>query len=330
MTPPHTELPAQPAAAITPAAMRSAIGRFATGVTVITACGDDGRPVGATVSAVTSLSLEPPLVLVCLSHSSRTLAAIQQHGAFAVNVLGAHHESVSNAFARTANDAAWDTTSHAAGVTGSPLLDDAHVTLDCQLQQLTDGGDHKILIGRVVGVLGEGDGEPLLHYSGRYAALAGPTAVERSEQAEQQRAEREAVECRLPTHHGEFRLLAYERDGHDLTTALVYGDPSQHAAPVVYAHDACLLGDVLGSLACDCRSRLEHAQESIIQAGCGVLLYTKRTGTDVFRCEAGPRPDTAVGAGLLQRLGVTRAVFLDPASAATTELRRAAELRVAA
>lgn len=152
--------------------LRGAMARFATGVTVITAR-DGDTPVGTTASAVTSLSLDPPLLLVCLHRESQTLSAVREHGAFAVNVLGAHHQNVSNAFAKSGNHAAWDDLSHSRGATGSPLLDGAHVALDCRLDRISDGGDHEILIGRVVGVHHpDEDSAPLLFYGGRYHALA--------------------------------------------------------------------------------------------------------------------------------------------------------------
>ncbi|MDO9353061.1 MAG: flavin reductase [Solirubrobacteraceae bacterium] len=288
--------------------LRGAMGRFASGVTVITARDEDGQPVGTTVSAVTSLSLDPPLVLVCLDRRSHTLRAVRDHDAFAVNVLGSGHQDVSNAFARSANPSAWEGLSHGPQSTGSPVLDDAHVALDCRVESIVDGGDHEILIGRVVDLHhGDADGEPLVYYGGKYAALAGPSAFELEQAEERRRAAVEAVECELPTSDGHFRLLAHERAEGDLTAALVHGDPASHPAPVIRAHAACLLGDVLGSLACSCGQELAAAKDEITKAGAGVLLYTKRSGADAFLCAAGEGPDTVVGAGLLARLGIRRA-----------------------
>ncbi len=314
---------------ISSTALRGAMGRFATGVTVITARTGDGAPVGTTVSAVTSLSLDPPLVLVCLDRRSQTLSAVREHGAFAVNVLGAHHQDVSIAFARSANRAAWDDLSHADGTTGSPMLDGAHVALDCRIESITEGGDHEILIGRVVDLRhGDDTGEPLLYYGGQYAALAGPSAEELEDREQARAAEADAVECQLPARDGRFRLLAHERNGSDVTAALVFGDPATHRAPVVHAHDACLLGDVLGSLACDCGAQLQAAQQAMLEAGAGVLLYTKRSQADAFLCAAGKGPDIAVGAGLLARLGVRQAALLEPNSPVAKRLRHAARLEL--
>ena len=94
---PGTEVPAEE--------FRNAMSHFATGVTVVTSVGADGTPVGTTANAVTSLSLDPPLILVCFDLASVTLAAIREHGAFAVNVLAAEQEHLSSGFARRASAA---------------------------------------------------------------------------------------------------------------------------------------------------------------------------------------------------------------------------------
>src|SRR5579871_4264488 len=100
---------------VSPAQLRDAMGHFATGVTVITSVGADGEPVGTTANAVTSLSLEPPLVLACFDLSSSTLGAIRQHGAFAVNVLGQRQHQLSANFAKRGLSAAWDGVTHHRG-----------------------------------------------------------------------------------------------------------------------------------------------------------------------------------------------------------------------
>src|SRR6201995_2621916 len=110
---------------VSPAELRAAMGLFATGVTVITSVGPDGEPVGTTANAVTSLSLDPPLVLVCFDLQSATLAAIRGHGAFAVNVLGPRQAQLSANFAKRGLSAVWDDVTHHRGPTGSPRLADA-------------------------------------------------------------------------------------------------------------------------------------------------------------------------------------------------------------
>src|ERR1700749_490043 len=97
---------------------RHAVGHFATGVTVITSVGPDGQPVGTTANAVSSLSLDPPLILVCFDRSSLTLEAVLGHGAFAVNVLGARQQHLSPNSPRRGLAAAWDGVRHRRGRTG--------------------------------------------------------------------------------------------------------------------------------------------------------------------------------------------------------------------
>ena len=113
---------------VTPAAFRHAMGQFATGVTVVTSVDPDGRPVGTTANAVSSLSLDPPLLLVCFDRSSQTLAAIGTHGAFAVNILAAPQEELSANFARRGLAAVWNGVSHRPGLTGEDghLVTEAH------------------------------------------------------------------------------------------------------------------------------------------------------------------------------------------------------------
>ena len=151
------------------------MGRFATGVTVVTSVGADGTPVGTTANAVTSLSLEPPLVLACFDLGSATLAAISGHGAFAVNVLGHRQRHLSANFARRGLAAAWDGVRHQRGPTGSPRLADVIAVIECTVERAFPGGDHEIVIGRVRHVESDGDGAtPLLFWRGQYTAIGGP------------------------------------------------------------------------------------------------------------------------------------------------------------
>jgi flavin reductase (DIM6/NTAB) family NADH-FMN oxidoreductase RutF len=162
----------------TAAQFRHAMGHFATGVTVITSVDADGQPVGTTANAVSSLSLDPPLLLVCFDRSSRTLAAIQAHGAFAVNVLAAPQQELSANFARRGLSADWDAVSHQPGPTGSPRLHGTLATLECTVEHRLPGGDHEIVIGRVRDAhAGDAGAAPLLFWRGRYASLAGPLSV---------------------------------------------------------------------------------------------------------------------------------------------------------
>jgi flavin reductase (DIM6/NTAB) family NADH-FMN oxidoreductase RutF len=160
------------AAQVTAAEFRDAIGRFATGVTVVTSVGADGQPVGTTASAVTSLSLDPPLVLVCFDRASVTLQAVRTHGAFVVNVLAAPQRHLSANFARRGLAAAWDGVRHRPGRTGSPRLDGVLAALECTVEDSFPGGDHEIVVGRVHAVETAGrDDAPLLYWRGAYGSL---------------------------------------------------------------------------------------------------------------------------------------------------------------
>ncbi|HEX4831138.1 MAG TPA: flavin reductase family protein [Trebonia sp.] len=161
-------------AGCTPAELRHAMGHFATGVTVVTSVDADGEPVGTTANAVTSLSLDPPLVLVCFDLASATLKAIEGHGAFAVNVLADRQRQLSANFARRGLAATWDgVLHHRHGPTGSPRLEGVLAAVECTVEHSLPGGDHVIIVGRVQHVEAGGQGTPLLFWRGDYASLEG-------------------------------------------------------------------------------------------------------------------------------------------------------------
>ncbi len=161
--------------AVDPARYREVIGSFATGVAIVTAQSDEG-PAGLTTNAVTSLSLDPLLLLVCFDNASRTLPIVERAGRFAVNVLHAGQRDLARVFAskRIAEekfDAATHTVAH-----GVPVLDDALAWIACDLESLTQAGDHSIGIGRVTHLSAD-DGpanEPLLFFRGGFAHLTAP------------------------------------------------------------------------------------------------------------------------------------------------------------
>jgi flavin reductase (DIM6/NTAB) family NADH-FMN oxidoreductase RutF len=267
--------------------------RFATGVTLVTTRDLEGRPAATTANAVTSVSLDPPLLLVCLARTSLTLAAISASGHFAVNVLAARHCDAARAFARRGSaDGAWTTVAHRAGHTGSPRIDDAIAVLDCALEERLPGGDHEIVIGRVLDVEhAPGGDEALVFHHGAFATLPAPPAAPT------------LVDCDLPTLHGGFRAAAQatSEDG-SVTVALVHGDPAAPRRPLVHAHTACLFGDALGSLLCDCRERLDAAFRAIVDAGSGVLLYAKPPATALPVCGRERPFDEAAGDALLRHV----------------------------
>jgi flavin reductase (DIM6/NTAB) family NADH-FMN oxidoreductase RutF len=160
-------------AGISAAAFRHAMGHFVTGVTVVTSIAADGQPVGTTANAVSSLSLDPPLILVCFDRTSLTLKAVRAHGAFAVNMLAEGQRHLSVNFARRGLAAAWQGVGHEHGATGSPRLHGAVAVVECTLEHELPGGDHEIIIGRVRHVdTGEPGASPLVYWRGTYASLS--------------------------------------------------------------------------------------------------------------------------------------------------------------
>jgi flavin reductase (DIM6/NTAB) family NADH-FMN oxidoreductase RutF len=158
--------------AVSPVNLRRVMGHFATGVAVVTAMGSDGAPAGTTVNAITSVSLEPPLVLVCLDLASATLRAIGDQGAFAINVLGAEHRHLAHGFARRGELKPWHAADHGAGATGTPRLKGALAALECRVEHRLRAGDHELVLGRVMAAeVGEVEAGPLLFYRGVYSSL---------------------------------------------------------------------------------------------------------------------------------------------------------------
>jgi 3-hydroxy-9,10-secoandrosta-1,3,5(10)-triene-9,17-dione monooxygenase reductase component len=162
--------------------LRDAMSRFATGVTIVTTVGPDGEPQGATANAFTSVSLDPPLILVCLAHTSRTLVALRDRGAFAVNVLGSGHEELARAFARSGDEAAWGEPDHLPGPTGSPILHGVQAAIDCRVYALHPGGDHDIVVGEVQHIRVEDEpGDALLWFRSTFGTVGDPRgALERA------------------------------------------------------------------------------------------------------------------------------------------------------
>ncbi|MBN9622788.1 MAG: 3,4-dihydroxy-2-butanone-4-phosphate synthase [Actinobacteria bacterium] len=152
--------------------MRDAMGHFATGVSVITARDPEGRPVGTTANAISSVSLDPPLLLACLAESSETLAAIRETGRFAVNVLAADQRHHSDRFARKGeavevHEVDFDDHEH-----GVPVLPGALATIACTVEAIHPAGDHEIVIGAAHHLDHREPGaEPLLFFRGSYSRI---------------------------------------------------------------------------------------------------------------------------------------------------------------
>jgi flavin reductase (DIM6/NTAB) family NADH-FMN oxidoreductase RutF len=150
------------------------LGSFPTGVAIVTARAVDGTPRGLTSSAVCSVSLSPPLLLVCVDKTSRTLEAIRSSGAFVANILAAGAEELSRRFASKAHDKFAGVRWEPAGAAGGApiLVDDVEAYAECLVEQTVDAGDHYVIIGSVEGGGVKAKG-PLLYFQGRYKAIAG-------------------------------------------------------------------------------------------------------------------------------------------------------------
>jgi 3-hydroxy-9,10-secoandrosta-1,3,5(10)-triene-9,17-dione monooxygenase reductase component len=150
---------------------RDTIGHFASGVTIVTTTGPEG-PAGMTTNAVTSLSLDPLLLLVCFELRSRTLAVVRESERFAVNILRHDDEELAAVFAskRVAPEKFESVTHEEAH--GVPVLDRALAWIACSLRELHPGGDHLIGIGEVIGMSTGEEYDPLVYYRGRYTTIA--------------------------------------------------------------------------------------------------------------------------------------------------------------
>ncbi|HEU5170485.1 MAG TPA: flavin reductase family protein [Gemmatimonadales bacterium] len=151
------------------ALFRQLLGRFATGVTVLTVAAPDGRPHGMTANSLASVSLDPPLLLVCVDHAARMHGLITGAESFVVNVLASHQEELSRRFADPHDDR-FEGVGYRVSRSGGVLLDGTLAHIDCRRHALYEAGDHTIIVGRVVGGV-VSDGRPLLYYRGGYAAL---------------------------------------------------------------------------------------------------------------------------------------------------------------
>lgn len=155
--------------AIDPDLFRAVLGRFASGITIITTRDGQGRDHGMTVSAFSSLSLEPPLVLVCIANTATMAPVVAHVDSFAVNVLAADQEPLSRRFAGAIDDR-FEGLGVERASSGNALLQDVLAWLDCRIVARHPAGDHVIVIGEVQEAQAA-DGRPLLYYRGGYAQL---------------------------------------------------------------------------------------------------------------------------------------------------------------
>ncbi|MFX3635685.1 MAG: flavin reductase family protein [Candidatus Pristimantibacillus sp.] len=151
---------------------RSTMGKFATGVTIITTIDTEGNPMGMTANAFTSLSLDPPLVLICIDNKSGTLTQLLASKKYCVNLLASSQENLSRIFARRGGAEKFENVPYSAGVTGVPVLDGCLASVECMVTNVVEGGDHLILVGEGIQIHEVGDAtEPLIFYKGKYEKL---------------------------------------------------------------------------------------------------------------------------------------------------------------
>ncbi len=151
-------------------AFRNALGNFLTGVTVVTTVDPEGRNRGFTANSFTSVSLDPPLILICPAKNAASYEVFRNCTGFAVNVLGEDQRDVSNTFASKRPDK-FDTVGHRTAATGAPIIEGCLSWFDCEPHEQVDAGDHMVLIGRVR-AFDAGGGMPLAYLRGGYANLA--------------------------------------------------------------------------------------------------------------------------------------------------------------
>lgn len=150
--------------------LRDAMGCFATGVTVVTGMNEDGQPIGLTANSFTSVSLDPPLLLVCIAKTAGSLKALEASQYFGVNVLHIGQQGISNTFAKPGEDR-FSNTPWQRGEHEVPMISGALANFECSRHQVTDGGDHVILIGEVLRAKFEPRRDPLLYFGGKYRRL---------------------------------------------------------------------------------------------------------------------------------------------------------------
>ena len=158
-----------------PKELRSTLGRFATGVTVITTSNGAGEPVGFTANSFTSVSLEPALVLFCVARSVSCHDAFAGGTHFAIHMLGESQQQLSNRFATRGEDR-FRELEHAPGAGGVPVISGCLAHLQCATERVLDGGDHSIVVGRVLDFKADADEHPLIYFGGGYRELV-PVSV---------------------------------------------------------------------------------------------------------------------------------------------------------
>ena len=151
------------------AALREVMGSYPTGVTIVAGCDEAGEPFGLTVNSFTSVSLDPPLVLVCIGHTSSAHDRLVLGSGFSVNVLSGTQGDIAGRCASEPSEGRFDEVSWRASASGAPILDGVAAWLDCVVHEVLEGGDHSIVLGRVVEA-SVTDRPALLFYRGRLSS----------------------------------------------------------------------------------------------------------------------------------------------------------------
>ena len=149
-------------------AFRKVCGLWASGVSIVTTIDKTGTPFGLTMNAVSSLSLTPPMFLVCVDNNSDTLAPMLETQIFGINILSGSQQSISNNFAKKGADK-FDNIDWSLGEFGVPVISGALLSIECSVYNVCEGGDHQIVCGLVKGWLNDDEADgPLLYYRGGY------------------------------------------------------------------------------------------------------------------------------------------------------------------
>ena len=156
---------------IEPNELRRVMGHFATGVTIITTASKSGAPFGLTANAFTSVSLNPPLLLVAVDKKAESYPLFEESKVFTVNILSDEQETLSRKFAVSGGDK-FQGVAYQMGANGVPILDGALAYLECKLYAVYDGGDHTLFLGEIEEARTR-EIKPLIFYRGGYRALAG-------------------------------------------------------------------------------------------------------------------------------------------------------------
>jgi len=159
----------EPESTVTSEEFRRACGRFATGVAIAAVMDENGTPHGLTVNSFTSVSLCPPLILICLAHTVRMIELFRRCKHFGITVLAEDQQTLSDRFARPAEDR-FESLDWSRGQTGAPVFPGALAIIECALRDRLTAGDHDIFVGEVVSAHWH-QGEPLIYFGSQYRVL---------------------------------------------------------------------------------------------------------------------------------------------------------------